>query len=229
MTTPTKRYTIRIEHDQDCESPADMDCQWKPYSFSNRHVSHMDPDTLAEDHYFDDENGDEQHEYRPRQDIAAKLESGLAFWLDYSEHGLCSWNSAGSGIHCTWDSSRKAGILIWEHTEDEIGGKTYEDRERDAAGFLAEYTDWCNGNCYGYVIESTGEDCPHCGQSPEPEDVDSCWGFIGDYVTEALADALDRQGIDIADCIMAHSDMHGFDRHDIEKHIKRNKTAELAQ
>lgn len=41
---------------------------------------------------------------------------------------------------------------------------------------LEEYTDWCNGNVYGYTIEAQ-----------DGSDIDSCGGFIGDtYIVEHL-------------------------------------------
>lgn len=43
---------------------------------------------------------------------------------------------------------------------------------------LMEFNDWANGNCFGYrVIDCNGDE------------VDSCWGYIGDYDDEVLNDA----------------------------------------
>jgi hypothetical protein len=51
----------------------------------------------------------------------------------------------------------------------------------------AAYTQWCNGEVYGYEVEVVTA-CGHCG-SEQAEPIDSCWGFYGlDYaLSEARA------------------------------------------
>ncbi len=42
------------------------------------------------------------------------------------------------------------------------------------------YTQWCNGDVYGYQVERITT-CAHCGGESK-ESLDSCWGFYGlDY------------------------------------------------
>jgi hypothetical protein len=154
-----KKYLLRIEHDCDCESPADFDCQWKIYTFGNRLIT----DALKS--RFLDDNGN------PRMWLRNKIRVGLAFPLNYSEHGLSNY-AVGHG-----DFSD--GVVVWEHSPSEIGAKDVAGREKDCAAFCEEYTRWANGECCGYVIEdATGEL------------IDSCWGFIGEYVIEAIREAL---------------------------------------
>lgn len=71
-----------------------------------------------------------------------------------------------------------AGVLIWERPLSELGPRTKEDRRADAAAFVETYTQWCNGETYGYVITDS-----------EGEETGSCFGFIGTdhLVSEALA------------------------------------------
>jgi hypothetical protein len=177
IATDTK-YTVRIEADQDCESPAAMDCNWRPYSFNRRHVNFREP---AE--FFGD-NG------KPKLWLRNKLRVGLAFILSYHEHGLGLWFIRGSKYtpDAEWDTADVAGVAVWEDDPGDIGGKTVEDRQKDCASFLEEYTDWCNGNCHGYVIEKANP-CDSCGHD-EGKEIDSCWGFIGDYIAEAVQEAL---------------------------------------
>ena len=163
------KYTIRIEADEDCESPAQHDCNWRPYSFNNHHINHREPSD-----FFDDKG-------KPQLWLRNKLRVGLAFILSYHEHGLGLWFIRGTRWtpDAEWDTTGLAGVAIWEDKPNEIGGKTYDERQKDCAAFLAEYTDWCNGNCHGYVIEDA-----------DGETVDSCWGYIGDYIAEAVREAL---------------------------------------
>lgn len=57
-----------------------------------------------------------------------------------------------------------------------------EDRDEAmklANGLIEEWNHCLLGNVWGYII--TKDDiCEHCHHN-EPEDIDSCWGFIGDY------------------------------------------------
>jgi hypothetical protein len=158
---------VHLEHDSDLECPADMDCQWKLYSFCTRHVSFKHPDELGIVC-----NRNEVVRVRDRK-LATKLRNGLAHVLSYFEHGQSCWfrkdGEITPGIEFQWDGVRVAGLLVWEHDKSEIGGKTFEERAKDADGFLKEYTSWANGEGYYYRIEDEDGD-----------DVDSCGGFLGD-------------------------------------------------
>jgi hypothetical protein len=160
---------VRVEHDPDCKSPAECDCTWHPYSFSTRHINYRAPSD-----FFDDEG-------RPQLWLRNKLRVGLAFLLSYYEHGLGMWYVAGTKHvpDARWDNVDCAGVLVWEDKPSDIGGKTVEERENDAAAFLECYSDWCNGSCYGYDITDA-----------DGNDVDSCWGFIGDDIVQAVFEAL---------------------------------------
>jgi hypothetical protein len=164
------KLTLQIEHDQDVDSPCNDDCQWKLVSFNRRHLSHGDPSQFFDEHD------------NLKIGIRRKLDVGLAFWLDYYEHGLCRWSLSGSGPQCQWDTSSHAGILLWEHDPSEIGAKSYQDRAKDAKNFLEVYTDWANGNCYWVqLIHEDGME------------LDSCGGFIGkDHLVDAVKDMIGK-------------------------------------
>lgn len=156
-----RRY-LTIEHDQYTESPADDCCQWRLVSFNPRHRNHKDAS-----------------DYSPLPiGLRRKLQVGLAFVLDYYEHGGSAWSLAGRGMQCPWDTSKNAGLLIWDHTPSEIGAKTYAERAADASRFLDTYNDWANGNCYYFSLEDG-----------DGEHLDSCGGFIG---LEHLADTINE-------------------------------------
>lgn len=55
-----------------------------------------------------------------------------------------------------------------------------------------QYTDWCNGNCYGYTVERhTRADADSSWEFVE--EVDSCWGYVGgDYAESVLAEAMEQ-------------------------------------
>lgn len=155
-------YKIKLLYSPDVESPCEND-GWKVYSFSTRHKNYADPE------HFRDANG------KTTLGIRNKLRAGTAFFLSYYEHGNCQWSLNGEGPYCPWDSRNMAGIIVWEQDIDNLGPKTYEERESDARAFLKVYTDWVNGDIYFFSIEQDGHP------------IDSCRGLIGD---ESLADAV---------------------------------------
>jgi hypothetical protein len=108
--------------------------------------------------------------------------------LSYYEHGLCLWSIAGelpAGANCRFDSVQFAGAWIPDAetlaSAKNYGGSTRRHfmRKRAREACVA-YTQWCNGDVYGYEIERVTT-CPHCGEESK-EPLDSCWGFFGlDY------------------------------------------------
>jgi hypothetical protein len=118
-----------------------------------------------------------------------KIENGLAFRLQYFEHGLCRWDLAGQGPQCRWDSVQFAGMLILVNPWDGWEELNFNQKQKWAQNFLEVYTNWCNGCCYWYKIEKVTS-CEHCGHEIL-EDVDSCGGYIGyKDVKEAIKEAL---------------------------------------
>lgn len=115
-----------------------------------------------------------------------------AVLLDRFEHGLCRY-SVTSSDGCRWDTSR--GEAVWvpdQCLRDELA-KIADPQERYAKAVeFAEqacdvYTDWANGNCYGYVVEQHAivDDAPD--EIEFVEEYDACWGYVGDeYVQEEL-------------------------------------------
>lgn len=123
--------------------------------------------------------------------------------VDIYEHSGISYSVSGEGMQCRWDTTRAGAVwvpneLALENIQsraqtlfDTEGGDLEELTQRVARdycrGVLEEYTDWCNGNCYGVVLyaidRQTGERVP---------DLDfEAWGFIGSqYAEENLDEAI---------------------------------------
>jgi len=162
--------TIEILLDQDAECPDGWDDQWKLYSFCTRHAHYANPGGLLQDDFGNTPIG-----------LRRKLTVGTAFFLSYFEHGRCRWGLAGSmdGMpDFQWDGVGVAGLLVWEHPVSHLGPKTRKDREADAECFLSAFTAWANGDVYGYVV-----------RDDDGEELDSCFGFYGDDIRRAVADA----------------------------------------
>lgn len=88
---------------------------------------------------------------------------------------------------CPWDSGQVGFVFLPHGKALEIYGKNDAERESKAIEFIKasvkEYDDYCNGNCYGYVVEDE-----------DGEEEDSCWGFLGDL------EYCKEQAKDIANC-----------------------------
>ena len=108
--------------------------------------------------------------------------------LSYFEHGQCLWTVAGelpAAARCRFDSVSFAGVWLPDvgtlASAKNYGGSTRRHfmRKRARQAYDA-YTQWCNGEVYGYAVECVTT-CAHCGEESK-EPLDSCWGFYGlDY------------------------------------------------
>lgn len=91
--------------------------------------------------------------------------------------------------HAEFDSGRVGSIFVdfaavgckksWNKA------KKLEHAFKAAQGFCEYYTDWANGNIWGYVIKDEDGDT-----------VDSCWGFIGDWDGDDLALDAGREALE---------------------------------
>jgi hypothetical protein len=87
-----------------------------------------------------------------------------------------------AGARCPWDSVAFAGVWLPD-AETLVSARNYggftrrmfmRKRAREACDV---YTQWCNGEVYGYQVERVIA-CGTCG-GEHAEAVDSCWGFFG--------------------------------------------------
>lgn len=99
------------------------------------------------------------------------------------EHGNVMLKTSAFG--CPWDSGQCGIIAVLKSKVlKEWNRKKWSKRLEEKVinclkGEINEFSDYLNGNVYGYVIEKSNE-CEKCNHD-EPIEVDSCWGFIGDY------------------------------------------------
>jgi hypothetical protein len=172
-------YRIRIYPDPDVPNPLDDWSEMGSILSLNRRHGNFDP-----------------------QGVESSIETNPdTVPLSYFEHGLCLWSVAGElppGANCPWDSVTFAGVWIPDaetlESAKNYGGSTRRHFMRKRARQACDaYTQWCNGDVYGYEIEHITT-CPHCGEE-STESLDSCWGFYGlDYcLGEAKAAVEARQ------------------------------------
>ena len=137
----------------------------------------------------------------------ARVESAIendpdAVPLSYYEHGRCLWSVAGElppGARCRFDSVSFAGVWLPDAetlaSARNYGGSTRRHFMRKRARQACDaYTQWCNGEVFGYEVERIIA-CSHCGQESK-ESLNSCWGFFGldDCRGEAKAIVEARRG-----------------------------------
>lgn len=176
---------LRVEFDQDAECPmTEWDGMWTLKSFNRNSIHHVSPSEV-----FTREN--KEGDPIPDIGLTRKFAVGLAFMLDYYEHGQGKYSLHGEGPQCQWDTSRCAGVLVWENKPEDMGAKTVADRAEDARGFLETYNNWMNGSVYGYMLEDA-----------EGNDIASCWGF---YDEETLVEDINHN-LEAGDRVMVEGD-----------------------
>jgi hypothetical protein len=166
---------LKIEHDEDCPNPfEDYDGAWILISFDRDYANSNRKDRRDRDDFktteYDEETDEETEIVDP--DLAKKFDSGLAFTLYRRGDNWCI------NAHDT-DLDDAAGLLLWEHDPSDLPSQDYNGRIKDAQSGLDEYNSWANGSCYGYVLSDS-----------EDDEIDSCWGYIGDYIQEVIKDEL---------------------------------------
>ncbi len=159
-------FRISIYADPDAPNPLKDWCEMGTILSLNRRHANFDPSGVEEALSYDPD----------------------AVPLSYFEHGLCLWAVAGelpSECRCRFDSVSFAGVWLPDaetlRSARNYGGRTRQLFMRKRARQACEaYTQWCNGDIYGYEVERVTT-CEECGAG-KPEPLDSCWGFFGlDY------------------------------------------------
>lgn len=173
-----KVLRITIGFDPGASNPLeDNDGSWTLHTFGNDGFY-----TYRNREEFFDEDGN-PHD----QELAAKLVNGLAFGVEHLD---------GSYSIYRLSDTTEGGLLVWGHAEDEIGAKTVEDRRKDAAACLEEYTDWGNGRCYFVTVERIKSVSPDFDPADASfngafwETEEEVGGFIGDDNTKAEVNSM---------------------------------------
>jgi len=175
-------YTIKIFHDPDAESPREWDnlgtliCGHDRYTLGDKHSFGGGREFLLD---LLDLNNDCPLDVETLFERAAKTAVILPVYL-YDHSGL-AMNT--TGFHCTWDSGQIGFIYVTlddvrqEYSVHRVSAK----RRNQAADILRQevqtYSDYLSGSVYGYVLEQ------------RDEEIESCWGFIGDYENCCLDEA----------------------------------------
>jgi len=174
--------TIRIYNDPNVESPRDWDnlgtmvCGHSRYTLGDRHGFGCAAEFLLDLLGLDRDSDLSVDQLLAR---AEKIAVILPVYL-YDHSGL-AMNT--TGFHCPWDSGQVGFIYATlEDIRREYGVSRVSAKRRAQVGDhlrqeIATYSDYLGGCAYGYVIERDGEE------------VDSCWGFIGDYGGYCLEEA----------------------------------------
>lgn len=155
---------IRIERDQDPESPREFDnlgvvvCFHRRYKLGDKHE-------LRNEDFSD---WDELEEHLTEECGAVGI---LPLYL--YDHGGITINT--TGFSCPWDSGQIGFIYATKETL-ETAGVAEENIEAALKGEVHTYDQYLTGDVWGYVIEDD-----------DGEHIDSCWGFYGREYTEQEA------------------------------------------
>jgi len=157
-----KGYTIRIELDEasGTDSPRDWDNLGTIVAWHSRYA-------LSDSDAVDIESQD-----FPRW----AEENGFTYYNLFAyEHGniALSLSESLSEFSCPWDSGQVGYVYVTPEKIAECYGEEIPSEEKIRENLKSEievYASWINGEVYGYIVES-----------PDGEEIDSCWGFIGDW------------------------------------------------
>lgn len=167
----TKTLTLNVWNDSDTECPIGFsgDDHEKIVDFRD---SSIETDTYQD---YDED----WHQW-----LLKEIQDGTAYFLRMREHSDVTW-SLLDGVP---EKSEISGIYFLPSDVPE------NERALYAKAAISEYTEWCNGSCYGYSISNE-----------KGITTDSCGGFIGsDYFvetlkteTEAMIETAKETGVDL--------------------------------
>lgn len=175
-------HRIKILPDPDPENPRDFDnlgtmvCWHRRYRLGDRHDHADAADFLCALSGLSSESDLSLNALFARAERKAVI---LPLFL-YDHSGI-TINT--TGFHCPWDSGQVGYVYVsLAGIRKEYGVKRVTAAQRDKVADVlrqevATYDHYLTGNCYGFVIEK------------EDEEIDACWGFLGDYETYCLQEA----------------------------------------
>ncbi len=210
------KYQLDAMFDRDSENPSEYSLG-SIVSFSNRHINSADPTAYMEKDCPACEGiGIVGNMTTAEMDHCPTCEGtgviGCAVGdhpdvlavLSYYEHGLCRWMVGASTVSDFggFDTTPVAGVIVWNGEDNERpwwDGLTDEARKDILDGIAEEYTDWANGNVFGYQLVELNE-CETCHNVESGDEVDSCWGYIGgEHFSDSVSDIIHAFQIDPAD------------------------------
>lgn len=221
------KYLLKIEQDHDAERP-DAGAIGRMVSFNTSHLSYEDPEQWVTsecpvcngDGWQGPDKGygpdDVECKNCDGEGRLQKLHPDVLATLSYYEHGRVKWMVGESTVpdFGGWDTVGLAGVIVWDGGNDERAWWYDElDDEKRAAildGIAEAFTDWSNGECYGYILEVLDE-C-NLGFDHAGEHVDSCWGYVGiEWLGDAVHDLLVSMDIAREDVTIAGEYGYSFE------------------
>lgn len=160
-----KGYNIEIYPDEIGESPREWDNLGKMLCFHDRYNLGDNHDIRSEDF----ESWGEVEEY-----LKKELEAVIILPLYLYDHSGITIST--SPFSCQWDSGQIGFVYI---TKEDLKkeGVSKAKAKKILEGEIKIYDDYIRGNVYGYkVIDEQGNE------------IDSCWGFIGEYDDNYIID-----------------------------------------
>jgi hypothetical protein len=162
-TKEVGQYKIEIHYDECAESPREWDNLGTMACFHGRY-------NLGDKHNLSIEEVKE----------IAEAQDNVCLNLYLYDHGGITMNC--SGFSCPWDSGQVGIIFVsFDKIKKEYGDTSPETLEKVRGylkGEVETYDAFIRGEVYGFKIFKVTT-CDKCNESHE-EDLDSCWGFIGD-------------------------------------------------
>lgn len=157
-------------------------------------VSCLKHDEAPMDYFENDDGAGEFFQFRSvdsRDDKVSELKKDkkLFYLVDKYEHGIVHFSISGTQSYPDqrWDVAQGCAIFVpCDYIQQEykkLAKKTNKEEAKlhfvaDSNSVLDNYSDWCNGEVYGYsvtVFNTKGEELEN----------DECWGFIGYQYAEA--------------------------------------------
>ncbi|WBU62331.1 hypothetical protein [Paracoccus albus] len=175
-------HIIKIYHDPDADCPrawsnlGTLICWHRRYWLGDSHEFDSPEAFLRDLAGVSDQSDLSMDQLRDRAERKSVL---LPVFL-YDHSGL-AMNTIG--FHCPWDSGQVGYVYVpLEAVRKEFGVKRVTKALREKAkdilrAEIVSYDAYLGGRVYGYVIERDGDE------------VDACWGFVGDYETGCLPEA----------------------------------------
>lgn len=172
MTNEAASHTLKILHDEDTASPRENDNLGTLACWHRRY-------TL----------GDVQPKGQPADYEDALEANSLVVPVYLYDHSGLALSTKDFGDQ--WDSGQVGFYHVTPAQIVEAYGEDTEANRNTALeaiqSEIAVYSDYINGNCWGYQVENA-----------EGEVVDSCWGFIGSDIFEnGLVHNLPSQYLDL--------------------------------
>jgi len=172
-------WRIRIVYDDDCQSPQG-ECNLGTMITWDRNYQSPDKNEFASPEEFDRWwFGNEDCDDVFRDDAPEKDPRCVRLPVYKYEHGGVAYSTGPFGS--TWDSGQ-VGWIFTTPESVELTGAPLDSLEKQLKSEVEYYSKWASGQCYGYVFEERNG-CTHCGHE-EWEEVESCYGFIGEVNIE---------------------------------------------